>query len=164
MTTEDDFNAALDANPEDWQTRLVFADWLQERGDPRADGYRALAQGRHQPDTTTSDVVATAFHWWNRDWTDRAYANHETIFRPVSLAGDWYGLLKGGRKDEQKRDFPTRRRAEDAAARAFAKLSPERRAELLAIPPPGDELEPKKATRKKPVAKKPARKPKGKRR
>jgi uncharacterized protein (TIGR02996 family) len=30
MTTEDDFQAALDANPGDWQTRLVFADWLQE--------------------------------------------------------------------------------------------------------------------------------------
>lgn len=30
MTTEDDFQAALDANPDDWQTRLVFADWLEE--------------------------------------------------------------------------------------------------------------------------------------
>ena len=42
MTTEDDFQAALDANPNDWQTRLVFADWLDERGDVRASGYRAL--------------------------------------------------------------------------------------------------------------------------
>src|SRR5215510_9578888 len=42
MTTEDDFQAALDKNPEDWQTRLVFADWLEERGDVRAEGYRAL--------------------------------------------------------------------------------------------------------------------------
>lgn len=34
MTTEDDFQAALDANPSDWQTRLVFADWLDEREYP----------------------------------------------------------------------------------------------------------------------------------
>ena len=33
MTTEDDFQRALDANPDDWQTRLVFADWLEDRGD-----------------------------------------------------------------------------------------------------------------------------------
>src|SRR5579862_8640416 len=32
----------LDAHPDDYQTRLVFADWLEEHGDPRAPGYRAL--------------------------------------------------------------------------------------------------------------------------
>ena len=42
VTTEDDFQRALDKNPDDWQTRLVFADWLEERDDPRAEGYRAL--------------------------------------------------------------------------------------------------------------------------
>jgi uncharacterized protein (TIGR02996 family) len=31
---------ALDANPEDNSLRLVFADWLEERGDPRAAGLR----------------------------------------------------------------------------------------------------------------------------
>ena len=49
MTTEDDFQAALDTNPGDWQTRLVFADWLQERDDPRAEGYRALGLLRRAP-------------------------------------------------------------------------------------------------------------------
>ena len=49
MTTEEDFQKALDANPDDWQTRLVFADWLQDRDDPRADGYRALAVLRVAP-------------------------------------------------------------------------------------------------------------------
>lgn len=42
MTTEDDFQNAIDASPDDWNARLVFADWLQEQGDPRAEGYRAL--------------------------------------------------------------------------------------------------------------------------
>src|SRR5204863_136709 len=49
VTTEDDFQNALDADPADWQTRLVFADWLQERGDVRAEGYRALGRTRFYP-------------------------------------------------------------------------------------------------------------------
>lgn len=30
MTTEDDFHAHLDAHPDDFHARLVFADWLEE--------------------------------------------------------------------------------------------------------------------------------------
>lgn len=36
MTTIAEFLAALAADPKDETTRLVFADWLDERGDPRA--------------------------------------------------------------------------------------------------------------------------------
>jgi uncharacterized protein (TIGR02996 family) len=49
MTTEDDFQNWLDEHPDDHHTRLVFADWLQERGDPRAEGYRALGRLRRWP-------------------------------------------------------------------------------------------------------------------
>ena len=65
MTTEDDFQAALDADPENWQTRLVFADWLQERGDPRAEGYRALGVLRRRP-----------FRWGTRTPTRRGWSYH----------------------------------------------------------------------------------------
>ena len=34
MTTEDDFQRQLDEHPDDFQTRLVFADWLDENGQP----------------------------------------------------------------------------------------------------------------------------------
>ncbi|MBN9120212.1 MAG: TIGR02996 domain-containing protein [Planctomycetes bacterium] len=34
MTSEDDFQAALDPDPDDHNTRLVLADRLQERDDP----------------------------------------------------------------------------------------------------------------------------------
>ena len=34
------FWAALEANPTDDTTRLVFADWLDDRSDPRADWIR----------------------------------------------------------------------------------------------------------------------------
>jgi uncharacterized protein (TIGR02996 family) len=44
MNDEEAFQAALDADPNDRTTRLVFADWLEERGDRRAEGYRAIAR------------------------------------------------------------------------------------------------------------------------
>jgi uncharacterized protein (TIGR02996 family) len=49
MTTEDDFQRAPAAAPRAWQTLLVFADWLAQRDDPRADGYRALGLRRFAP-------------------------------------------------------------------------------------------------------------------
>ncbi len=116
MTTEDDFQTQLDAHPGDWQTRLVFADWLEERGDPRADGYRALGVLKRVP------IKA----WWFQ------YAS--ALVNKVSpdthvLPMDWYFLLPQG----VAQGWPEiRREAEDITALAFAKLPAARRAELLA--------------------------------
>jgi uncharacterized protein (TIGR02996 family) len=43
MATEQGFVQALADDPDDDTTRLVFADWLEERGDPRAAWLRAAA-------------------------------------------------------------------------------------------------------------------------
>src|SRR4051812_46727360 len=43
VTTEEDFHALLEAHPDDHSTRLILADFLDDRGDPRGPGYRALA-------------------------------------------------------------------------------------------------------------------------
>jgi uncharacterized protein (TIGR02996 family) len=117
MTTEDDFQRALDANPDDWQTRLVFADWLQEQGDPRAEGYRALSYTGSCP-------------LWNSH-TNWVWTNSENDGLRHALGIDWhratcaiYGTTAA--------HFATRREAEDAAALAFARLPAARRAELLA--------------------------------
>ncbi len=58
MTTEDDFQCALDRNPGDWQTRLVSVDWLQEHGDPRA-GMRRVqpTKGNHPKAKAHSRVI-----------------------------------------------------------------------------------------------------------
>jgi uncharacterized protein (TIGR02996 family) len=150
MTTEDDFQAALDANPEDWQMRLVLADWLQERGDPRAEGYRALGRLRFRPQTLGSDEPPT--WWWYDDGSD--FARDRRDMRPeYRLPRAWYHIAqrewevrrpqpKGKAKDCCNHD--TRREAEDAAARAFAKLPAERRAELLAATPAAEEPKKKK--------------------
>jgi uncharacterized protein (TIGR02996 family) len=149
MTTEDDFQAALDANPEDWQTRLVFADWLQERADPRAEGYRALGVQRVWP-----------WHgWWigkgNRDLL--LHIEHSEAEFAVSVVPcDWFAELRDGREQKDHghefywRKYTTRRQADDDAARAFAQLPAARRAELITEPT---------ETPRTPVRAKPKKKP-----
>ena len=59
MTTEDDFQTAIDAHPEDWQTRLVFADWLDEHNDPRGGVIRLAERVRHLgPEATAREYAA----------------------------------------------------------------------------------------------------------
>jgi uncharacterized protein (TIGR02996 family) len=147
MTTEDDFQDTLDADPSADQLRLVFADWLQDHGDPRAEGYRALGRRskRPRPDSQQGDAGRRFFTWFDRQW------QHDGTFHPNSLPTDWFKLLEeGGQFSDfgdlitaespdifgHWRDYESRRDAEDAAALAFAKLPAERRGELL-NPVPG---------------------------
>jgi len=51
MTDEATFRAALDAEPDNVELRGVFADWLEERGDDRAAGYRWMYVNRKVPET-----------------------------------------------------------------------------------------------------------------
>jgi uncharacterized protein (TIGR02996 family) len=125
VTTEDDFQKALDRRPTDWQTRLVFADWLQERDDPRADGYRALAAQRLRPQRQSR-------YWWSneaeKDWSAHGGYN--------LLPKDWFTRTTPSMDEEGVHcGFDTRREAEDAAALAFQKLPAKRRAELLGTKP-----------------------------
>jgi uncharacterized protein (TIGR02996 family) len=138
MTTEDDFQRALDAKPDDWQTRLVFADWLQERADPRAEGYRALGVLKLCP-------FGTDDFWW---WTTIAseHCPKEGVYgNGCTLPRDWFKLVDiepastlfkpVGCGADQKN---TRRKIEDAAALAFGKLSEARRVRLLKPRKPRD--------------------------
>lgn len=122
MTTESLFQAQLDAHPDDWQTRLVLSDYLQEHGDGRAAGYRALARQQKYP--FESGVTGSTGHWvW---WNKSAYDYDSSAFLP----GDWFSMGVGPSSHSHAR-FPSRQSAEDAAALAFALLPPERQAELL---------------------------------
>lgn len=127
MNTEDDFQRHLDAHPDDATARMVFADWLQERDDPRAEGYRALGALRKRP--CESDV--------SKNWCwFRGYADH-----PMRLHEDWFDVMKvRGKAGEFApawtarpggKDPASRRELEDAAALAFARLPESRRDELL---------------------------------
>jgi uncharacterized protein (TIGR02996 family) len=126
MTTEDDFQRQLAAVLFDWHTRLVFADWLTERDDPRAEGYRAMGHLQRAPEYFKS---ASAWVWLNTHWAV-SYDNNDGI-RAATLPDDWYDLLPMNQHQcaEERKDL---RDALDDAARAFTQLPPARRAELLA--------------------------------
>jgi uncharacterized protein (TIGR02996 family) len=131
VTTEDDFQRAIDADPRDWQTRLVFADWLDERGDPRADGYRALGGRRMLPDHGRNTDHGSELWWWT------------SIENQIgTVPSDWFALIEGLEPADQNfkpratgNNTNTRREAEDAAALAFSKLPAQRQTELAAQAP-----------------------------
>jgi uncharacterized protein (TIGR02996 family) len=118
MTTEEDFQRALDANPDAHHTRLVFADWLEERGDPRADGYRALGRMQRVPSTR---------RYYGTGWGYSRSKNWYTSLVAGSLPEDWWSLAYA----PYSSSYPTRREAENAAAAAFERLTPERRTVIL---------------------------------
>ncbi|QEL20544.1 TIGR02996 domain-containing protein [Limnoglobus roseus] len=78
MSEQDAFQAAIDDDPDDHVRRLVFADWLEDRDDPRAEGYRALGLLRRCPriEGSTSDWLRCSFDWnsddeWVKAWDGR---------------------------------------------------------------------------------------------
>ena len=137
MTTEDDFQRALDAQPTDWHTRLVFADWLQDRCDPRAAGYRAIAAQQRRP--LPGPHLKREAWWWCSSTASLNQAHN-------ALPGDWFELLPSG--EGSKVFWPlltetggnkSRRECEDALALVFAQLPASRQAELLIPVEPADE-------------------------
>lgn len=147
MTTEDDFQLALDANPRDWHTRLVFADWLQDRGDPRAAGLRAIALNKRYPLSARAAGLGTDGCWWHRG--DLASPGQHN-----NIPDDWFGRLppaisNGSFWPVLTRDdssLLSRRECESSLALAFSELPPERQNELLSAPVPFGEDEPDRTT------------------
>jgi uncharacterized protein (TIGR02996 family) len=131
VTTEDDFQKQLDMHPDDFQTKLVFADWLQERGDERAEGYRAMGVRRLYPFTATQAHGS----WKNQTaWMFGKPRSHKCP-RAQKLPLDWFEqVAQTEGSDYWWCRFLSRRACEDAVARAFAQLPAERRAELLTPP------------------------------
>lgn len=128
MISEDDFQRMLDAKPDDWQTRLVFADWLQDRDDPRAEGYRAIGVNRM--------YFCNRFAHGRKKWIPSQPASifrriHGCLAGPRQVPLDWFHLVEGSVASTGWVTFPNRRAAEEAAVRAFLRLPERRRTELL---------------------------------
>jgi uncharacterized protein (TIGR02996 family) len=120
MSDEDAFHAAIDAAPEDAAPRLVFADWLEERGDERAEGYRAMGRlGR------VAEELMCGYWYWTHSGDTWDYHRIRT---PSSLHTSWWDKVYdiGNRNG-----WTSRREADDAAALAFSRLPPDSRADLL---------------------------------
>jgi uncharacterized protein (TIGR02996 family) len=149
VTSEDDFQKALDANPQDWHTRLVFADWLEDRGERRAAGYRAIAALRRFPLKGEHGGLRREGWWWHCAPADSKDPSDNNI------PGDWFALLPA--RYGNKNFWPlhtatggirTRRQCEDALAQVFTKLPAERQKQLLATLPPDEPKKPAPRKRK----------------
>lgn len=133
MTTEDDFHRVIDEQPGDWQTLLVFSDWLRDRDDVRADGYAALAALRLVPGSET--IRAGGRREWIGTWYRFSISPHAA--KNETLPRDWFALVMPHNELPDWNPaywtyWRSRRAARDGAARAFASLPAARRAELLA--------------------------------
>jgi uncharacterized protein (TIGR02996 family) len=136
------FQAALDANPDDHVTRIVFADWLQDHDDPRAEGYRELGRRGMRPvkfptfveyNEAGEPITRGRWFWWNESalWPTPAPGGCEPC---NGLPKWWFDLIpwdiRNGNPDYWKGYTPTRAEAEDMAALAYSA----RPAELLISP------------------------------
>lgn len=126
MDSEEAFQAALDANPADHTTRLVFADWLDERGDIRAAGYRWLGRCEKY-----AEYFEDRDDWF---WIALDDCYHRHVI-PLDLHLHYCREFTERRGDilEWRGDIlerETRRGSDDHLAYAFANLPPERQAEL----------------------------------
>lgn len=151
-TTEADWQATLDAAaPADRAGLMqIFADWLDEMGDARGPGYRAMGKRAKRPQLTImNEGVAEALHdtqwvWGRRDnlfATDPEYGAN--VDRACLLPKRWFLAIQMTDRfysfnvDKEDRDwehFPTRCQADDACALAFARLPLHRQRSLLTVP------------------------------
>jgi uncharacterized protein (TIGR02996 family) len=128
VTTEDDFQKELDACPSNHTLRLILADFLQERDDPRADGYRALGERQRVPRSPRERDEPSLWSWVKEEniwaWTGAFFG--EGSLKPHALPDAWIAATRTSpdfdfwtNHGAGWRQWPTRRECEDAAALAF---------------------------------------------
>lgn len=81
---EQAFVDSINASPKDRTPQLVFADWLDEQGDPRGEAWRVLVQIRKMP-------AQWAVSWrWQRNWLTAPYMLPSSLFARLDyLPGMW---------------------------------------------------------------------------
>ena len=131
MSTEEAFQAALDAEPDNHTLREIFADFLDDMNDQRADGMRALGVNQLKSVELTGQMRGKFV--FGRSDNDRHEESWVKQYGSCLIHPQWLSMIEGRIYQDVKwwRYFHSRREAEDTAALAFARLPPERRAELL---------------------------------
>lgn len=101
----------------------VFADWLEDRNDPRTDGYRFIIAERLLP----WRVDAPAASWWNADRLEVRYGEDDRVLGEIpyelwrKLVGWSYVSLSG-------RNYTSCSAAYAALAAAYVSLANDERA------------------------------------
>lgn len=105
-------HAALDAHPDDAAARLLLAEYLDERGDPDAAGYRWMGERAKRPHLA-------GWSWGNHPYIGLRLAGS-------TIPNELLYKLKGGQIERFSRlvwvEFPTRRAAELALCQAVSEL------------------------------------------
>lgn len=133
MSDEDAFQSALDKEFYDHTTRLVFADWLEDRGDPRAEGYRALGALKKYPFIPGKNLI----DYRECPFFARSDNGYYPNWHHIALPEVWYNLIDMKSKEDDycpnwsNSTEVTRRELENAVALAFGKLTPEQKAAIL---------------------------------
>ncbi len=149
MTLEESaLQDALDANPHEQTLRIALADHLEDIGDPRADGYRAMA--------SIGFAAMTSGVGWNGEWEyEIGHRQNEhrkpdrlhELTKPVEfelktrLSLVWMRAIPSKLPLEMSsrawwRYLPgPRRSAEDIVALAFLKLTDEQKADAVNFDP-----------------------------
>jgi uncharacterized protein (TIGR02996 family) len=127
MSDEEAFQAELDKHPESSDVRMIFADWLDERDDPRGYGYRIMGKLGIYPKHIEKGARGAGAKWWvfhNSGYVCKGQ-EHMTLPSPLD-----YALLTRCGGTGYCND--SRRLLEDSVALAFATFTTKRVAELLA--------------------------------
>lgn len=153
MSTEDALQAELDADPGNHTLRMVLADYLDEVGDPRAEGYRLLgklevtASPTKMADLTSSPQWFYCWGSWFNGHCQREnwQGEHQGMLLPGKLMNniphvhEYDFNYHVGKPDYFAcwRFFDTCRQADDAAALAWLKLTESEKIAVLENPMSG---------------------------
>jgi len=121
--TEPHFEFLLDRNPSDWDTRLLYADWLEEQGlNVRANGQRWQARERKCP------KLSNMFGLWY--WVDLRHfcpgACEWSLFREWIPTNIWKLIPRSSnyaKKETGFKTYHTRKDAEIALAEGLHRRS-----------------------------------------
>lgn len=136
MTTEDDFWRMLEADPTDWNTRLILADFLEDKDDPRSMGLRAVVSAKRCALRCVMEPVENEWaldevYWILGSW--RWIGEVDRKWDQCRLHHDWYEFLTPNVMYSGYcwMYYNTLKEAESDAALAFLKLPRQRQLELL---------------------------------
>ena len=131
MTDETGFQNWLDAHPDDAVARMAFADYLEEIGDERAEGYRELGRLGKRPFNGYGSGKSYCYH------NGGGRVGNQPMPEYCRLDPEWLSLTEMLESGESKQNPHTiltccnssRRIVEDAASRAYARLLEKRKQE-----------------------------------
>lgn len=131
MNDEETFLALICGSPADYQLKMVFADWLRDRDDPRASAWDALAGWRIAPHLCAErpTVWDVSCYMEYPDYVVGSSRWRANPCAPAMIPEEWFDAID--HPDTMSKDFDTVRAAYDALVVAYLKLTDAQRHNLV---------------------------------